>query len=130
MKEIKLYEIKNLVEAEIKLPLGVKKRTRPYVIGRFIYGKLAKEYTSESLQNIAKEINRHHCSVLHYLNNFEPFYKQDVSLQKKYDKLKKDLNRIIGLDDKKNIVTQPKKIHPYRLRNAPQSLRRLFKKRR
>lgn len=129
MSNIKLYEIKNLVESEIKLDLKTKNRQRRYVIGRFIYGKLARDYTSETLMDIALQIERDHTSIVHYLKTFDSFYRFDNNFRKIYDKLEEQLQQIVKIKSTRTYINK-KVIHPYRLINAKKSLRKILIQRR
>lgn len=46
-------------------------RTRPYPFMRYIYFKLAREFTDESLTSIGRTIKKDHATVLHGLQKFD-----------------------------------------------------------
>jgi chromosomal replication initiation ATPase DnaA len=63
----RLLEIKNFVESELKVSLTKRNRRKEVVQARYIYAKLACQFTSTTYEAKARAIKRNHASVLHYL---------------------------------------------------------------
>lgn len=80
-------EIIEFINAELNIDITKKKKTNQYVFARTLYYKLAKELTSLPLEEIGKQVNKDHCSVLHSLKNFEEVVKRK-ELKKIYDTFK------------------------------------------
>ena len=80
-------EIIDFINAELKIDITKKKKTNQYVFARTVYYKLAKELTSLPLEEIGRQVNKDHCSVLHNLKNFEEVVKRK-ELKKIYDTFK------------------------------------------
>ena len=80
-------EIIDFINAELKIDIRKKKKTNQYVFARTVYYKLAKELTSLPLEEIGRQVNKDHCSVLHNLKNFEEVVKRK-ELKKIYDTFK------------------------------------------
>ena len=65
-----IYKIyKNIAPVDIM----INKRIRDIVDYRVFFVKLCLDYTNATTTTIAKFVNRHHASVLHYRKNFEVF---------------------------------------------------------
>lgn len=67
--------------------ISVKNRKFEHVQARWLYYKLAKEFTDESLQKIGKQIKKNHATVLHGLKVFEHEILYDKRLQQQYEAL-------------------------------------------
>ena len=80
-------EIIDFINAELKIDITKKKKTNQYVFARTVYYKLAKELTSLPLEEIGRQVNKDHCSVIHNLKNFEEVVKRK-ELKKIYDTFK------------------------------------------
>jgi hypothetical protein len=80
-------EIIDFINAELKIDITKKKKTNQYVFARTVYYKLAKELTNLPLEEIGRQVNKDHCSVLHSLKNFEEVVKRK-ELKKIYDTFK------------------------------------------
>ena len=80
-------EIIDFINAELKIDITKKKKTNQYVFARTVYYKLAKELTNLPLEEIGRQVNKDHCSVLHNLKNFEEVVKRK-ELKKIYDTFK------------------------------------------
>ena len=80
-------EIIDFINSELKIDITKKKKTNQYVFARTVYYKLAKELTSLPLEEIGRQVNKDHCSVLHSLKNFEEVLKRK-ELKKIYDTFK------------------------------------------
>ena len=80
-------EIIEFINAELKIDITKKKKTNQYVFARIIYYKLAKELTNLPLEEIGRQVNKDHCSVLHNLKNFDEVVKRK-ELKKIYETFK------------------------------------------
>lgn len=83
-----LAVIKREVENFLEIPdIGAPLRTTEYAMARWLYAKLAREFTNYSMLIIASAINRDHSTVVHALSviDFEMTYNK--TLQAKYDEL-------------------------------------------
>lgn len=67
--------------------ISVKNRKFENVQARWLYYKLAKEFTDESLQKIGSQINKNHATVVHGLKVFEHEILYDKRLQQQYEAL-------------------------------------------
>lgn len=80
--------IKDEVELYTKIEdIGSKCRTYDYSMARWLYIKLAKEFTNYSTTAIASAIHRDHSTVVHALNKIEFELSVNKSLQNQYDEL-------------------------------------------
>lgn len=68
--------------------IRTKSRAHEYVLGRFLFCKLSKEYLPYSLATIGCYISRDHATVLHNLRACEWELKWNNDLQGQYEKLK------------------------------------------
>ena len=64
--------IKDTINEILGIDIGKKTRLRSYSDARSIYYVLCRKYTTYSLDEIGKQVNRHHASVLHGINNVFP----------------------------------------------------------
>jgi hypothetical protein len=83
-----LAVIKQEVEKFLNIEdIAAPSRTHEYAMSRWLYMKLAKDFTNYSTMIIGSAINRDHSTVVHALDalNFELSYNKD--LQTKYDDL-------------------------------------------
>ena len=80
-------EIIDFINAELKIDIRKKKKTNQYVFARTVYYKLAKELTNLPIDEIGRQVNKDHCSVIHNLKNFEEVVKRK-ELKKIYDTFK------------------------------------------
>ena len=80
----RLLEIKNFVESELNVSLTKRNRRKEVVQARYIYAKLACEFTSTTYEAKARAIKRNHASVLHYLKNFDGYIASDEIFKEKY----------------------------------------------
>lgn len=116
-------EIKEMVNMMSNQDITINTRKRHIVYLRWIYFKVAKVVTNNSLDVIGQEVNRDHSSVIHGLNNVEMILKEqyynDLYL-KILDKINgntnlfdSDKNRIIEkykeLQDKYNEIIYKRK---------------------
>ena len=68
-------DIIRFINNELNIDIRKKKKTNEYVFARTVYYKLSKELTRTSLNEIGRQVNKDHCSVLHNLKNFEHIVK-------------------------------------------------------
>jgi hypothetical protein len=68
---VQLETIRDYIEANIKVSLKKKTRTRDMAYARAVYYKLAKRYTVQPLSSIGKLVDRDHATVLHGLKLFD-----------------------------------------------------------
>lgn len=98
--------IKKLVEKEFNLDISSKKRLSHIVHARWVYFKLAREFTTCSLATIGKEALRDHATVLHGLKYIDSDMKLErfLHIHEAYEKIK---NFLITGDNsplRKNLV--------------------------
>lgn len=67
-----LKEITSFVISQTGIDFRKNTRKRSYVYARSLYFKLARDYTSLSLKEIADFVNRDHATVIHNVNNVFP----------------------------------------------------------
>lgn len=75
--------IKEIVDNYFEININRNTRKRNYVEARAIYFKLCREFTKMSLEEIGKQVNRDHASVLHGIrafNNWVSEPNKDLSL--------------------------------------------------
>ena len=82
---VQLETIKDYIEANIKVSLKKKIRTRDMAYARAVYYKLAKRYTVQSLTSIGKLVGRDHATVLHGLKLFDEAVMYSEPLKIVYD---------------------------------------------
>jgi len=64
--------IRDVINEILNIDISEKTRLRGYSDARAIYYVLCRKYTTYSLEEIGKQVNRHHASVLHGINNVFP----------------------------------------------------------
>ena len=82
-----LQNILKLVIDETGVDIISKKRDHKTVINRWIYFKLASEFTNNSLHKIGAAINKNHATVIHGLKQFEFETQWDKDLQTQYERI-------------------------------------------
>jgi len=82
---VQLETIRDYIEANIKVSLKKKTRTRDMAYARAVYYKLAKRYTVQSLTSIGKLVGRDHATVLHGLKLFDEAVMYSEPLKVVYD---------------------------------------------
>ena len=88
-KKRKLKFIENKVLKVTGLDkIRTKKRTHEYVLGRFLFCWLAREYTPYSYATIGSYINRDHATILHNARSCEWEIKFNKHLQSQHETLK------------------------------------------
>ena len=82
-----LQNILKLVIDETGVDITSRKRDHKTVINRWIYFKLASEFTNNSLHKIGAAINKNHATVIHGLKQFEFETQWDKDLQTQYERI-------------------------------------------
>jgi hypothetical protein len=67
-----IKNIRDFVEEKTQLDLTNKSRKREYVYARSVFFYLTKKYVGSRYNEMARELNCHHATVLHSLNNIIP----------------------------------------------------------
>lgn len=112
--------ILEIIEEEFEgIKITEKKRVNEYSYPRFVYFKLCKEFTDESLYCIGRNIDRDHATVLNGIKRFKantkPFVKEKFKpYHKAYLKLKSELIKI-ELDYDK--IHKPSNLYEQELEN-------------
>ena len=68
-------DIIRFINNELNIDITKKKKTNEYVFARTVYYKLCRELTNAPLEEIGRQVNKDHCSVLHNLKNFDHIIK-------------------------------------------------------
>ena len=68
--------------------IRTKSRTHEYVLGRYLFCWMAREYTPYSYSNIGAYLNRDHATVLHNVRSCEWEIKWNKDLQTQHEALK------------------------------------------
>ena len=101
-----LDNIAEMVGKELNVDLYDKSRKQRVVQARVVYYRLAREFTSYSLQRIADVFNKNHATALHGYKSFENFklqnklYSQEL---KAYENISEVLQKI-KLDKKETHI--------------------------
>jgi hypothetical protein len=82
-----LQDILKLVIDETGVDITSRKRDHKTVINRWIYFKMASEFTNNSLHKIGAAINKNHATVIHGLKQFEFETQWDKDLQTQYERI-------------------------------------------
>tara|TARA_A200000159_G_C7254079_1_gene310103 strand:- start:320 stop:700 length:381 start_codon:yes stop_codon:yes gene_type:complete len=82
-----LQDILKLVIDETGVDVTSRKRDHKTVINRWIYFKMASEFTNNSLHKIGAAINKNHATVIHGLKQFEFETQWDKDLQTQYERI-------------------------------------------
>lgn len=90
--------------------IGVSLRTTEYALARWLYMKLAKEFTNYSTMVIASAVRRDHSTVVHALQSFDFEVMYNKSLQAKYDELVIIIIDKLQTDSLKTIETKITKL--------------------
>lgn len=75
-ENMELQKIIDVIEQQTNEKLGVKNRKRHIVTLRFIYFKLARQYTNYSFERIGDALAKDHASVMHGIKMFEVVVKE------------------------------------------------------
>lgn len=127
--KIHSYQIKSIVENYFEINLKKKSRKRYLIDARKIYCKLCRDYTSESLAGIGRQIGKDHATVLHHFKTANDLVLNDRMFEQKYLTLKKKLDENLNWITTTTIPVKPNYvIHPARFRNG-KSLREILIKR-
>tara|TARA_R110002020_G_scaffold7402_8_gene31187 strand:+ start:1086 stop:1481 length:396 start_codon:yes stop_codon:yes gene_type:complete len=79
-----------------------KKRYRLFSEARGLYFLFARDYTDCGVQEIAKYINRHHATCIHYSKITPQLLKYDKKYRITYGDIQGKLNKIKNLDNEAN----------------------------
>lgn len=98
--------IHNIVEKEFAVKLASKRRLNHIVHARWVYFKLAREFTPASLSTIGKEVKRDHATVLHGLKYIDADMRNQkfAYVAEAYERLKKFLLDSDKSPVRKNLV--------------------------
>lgn len=88
----RLYPELKVIKDEVELfteidDIGSKCRTYEHTMARWLYIRLAKEFTNYSTMAIGSAINRDHSTVVHAVNKYDFEFSINKKLQTKYDDL-------------------------------------------
>jgi len=86
--------IKELVNNYFNLDITRKTRKKEYVEARSYFYKLMREHTPYSLEQIGKEVNRDHASVLHGIKSLYNWMQQDTRIRNNYRVLNSQLKSL------------------------------------
>lgn len=79
-----LQFIYNMVTEFFGFEFNNQSRKRKFVDARYTYAGLARNFTTYSMEEIGKQINRSHCMITHYLKNVDHLLKYDKTFQDNY----------------------------------------------
>ena len=84
--------ILKLVESKFDVQLKRKSRLHRYVVSRFLFYKLCRDFTFCTFTQIGYAVNRNHATVLHGLRQFDNFkFSNDKKYLDPYNELKEIL---------------------------------------
>ncbi len=83
-----LFQSVEFVTGINRVKLTAQTRAREVVDARRIYCSLAREYLSETVQNIGNAINLHHSSVIHMCSSHEDLYDLNKEYRENFLKVK------------------------------------------
>jgi hypothetical protein len=107
---VQLETIKDYIEANVKVSLKKKTRTRDMAYARAVYYKLAKRYTVQSLTAIGKLVDRDHATVLHGLKLFDEAVMYSEPLKVVYDSFSVNVENKNLEDADSNMLEQNKRL--------------------
>jgi len=90
---IALRYIKGLVNESLEIDISDNNKQRKYSDGRALYYVLCREFTSYTLNDIGKEVNKDHSTVVHGIQNI--FHLVDKML---YTQLRKQIVEYFNLE--------------------------------
>ena len=76
--------IKEIVELGYDFTSYNNSRKREHLYARWIYFKLAREFTSFTLDEIGKKVGKEHAGVIHGLKNFQQLKMYEPVFYKRY----------------------------------------------
>lgn len=95
--------IKEIVDNYFELNLKRNTRKRNYVEARAIFYKLCREFTKLSLEQIGKQVDRDHASVLHGIRSLNNWIEQDNRIKNNLRILR---NKIRNFEDEKDNIIE------------------------
>lgn len=96
MEDYHIEKIKKLIKLEYGYDVDSPTRKREIVETRAMYYTILKEFTNLTLSGIARTVGKNHATILHGLNNFKNWRKQNKYLNYAYKSIVEKLN---NLDD-------------------------------
>lgn len=127
---MELYQIERIVNKHFNLNIKERTRKREFAEARFFYYYLSRMYTRKSLLEIGRFVGFHHASVVHGVNVIKNLTTYDKGIVFKLRSLEMKIREVRKKTHNFGKIAVPVFMHPYRLRNASQSLREIFNKRR
>lgn len=98
----KLLTAKQIAD-EVILITGVnirsKRRLQKYILPRLFYTEVCTKLTNLTIQDIGKEINRHHSTIIHYKKHLRKLCRKDSFIQNKYYFVDVAINNLTGNDN-------------------------------
>jgi len=95
--------IKEIVDNYFELNLKRNTRKRQYVEARAIFYKLCREFTKLSLEEIGKQVDRDHASVLHGIRSLNNWVEYDNRIKNNLRILR---NKVRNFEDEKDTVIE------------------------
>jgi hypothetical protein len=95
--------IKEIVDNYFELNLKRNTRKRQYVEARAIFYKLCREFTKLSLEEIGKQVDRDHASVLHGIRSLNNWIEYDNRIKNNLRILR---NKVRNFEDEKDNVIE------------------------
>ena len=95
MKERQIKDlnyIKDRVEFYTGLDIRKKTREREYVYARMVFCKIMREEFFMTMDAIGKYLGKSHCTVVHYLKNFDTIEKYEHNYNKMYNYIQLEMN--------------------------------------
>ena len=87
-----LNYIKDRVEFYTGLDIRKKTREREYVYARMVFCKIMREEFFMTMDAIGKYLGKSHCTVVHYLKNFDTIVKYEYNYNKMYNYIQLEMN--------------------------------------
>ena len=88
MEDYHIEKIKKLIKLEYGYDVDSPTRKREIVETRAMYYTILKEFTNLTLAGIARTVGKNHATILHGLNNFKNWKKQNKYLNYAYKSIK------------------------------------------
>lgn len=95
--------IKEIVDNYFEINLKRNTRKRQYVEARAVFYKLCREFTKLSLEEIGKQVNRDHASVLHGIRSLNNWIEYDNRIKNNLRILR---NKVRHFEDEKDNVIE------------------------
>ncbi len=87
-----LNYIKDRIEFYSGLDIRKKTREREYVYARMVFCKVMREEFLMTMSAIGKYLGKSHCTVVHYMKNFETIEKYEYNYNKMYNYILLEIN--------------------------------------